>query len=251
MNIPINKKYNFWEDDPLLTNPVITLSGFYTKIDYTLPLFRTRIHKGFDIYDKKELQYPEKKNCKKLGRANIPFHPVFYASYSKECAIKEIRLKENLNVVITEWRWKPDISLSVKLFSKLETAFEQSLIKFNIRTVKEYVDLSERIRGPITPDSMHGKMLEKMHTLCDLFLNDEDYFGSALVAYEELYRSRLSKTVQSSDLLVYPSVFNDGGVNVAVHPEVVDKYLEIYSVELIDVAEDGKFQLKSSHRWQR
>ena len=74
------------------------------------------------------------------------------------------------------------------------------------------------------------------------------YFGSAIVAYEELYRTKLS-TLKNTDILVYPSLEYNGGVNVAIHPEVVDKYLDVYSVEILDVAENGDIQLKYSHRF--
>lgn len=250
MNSQGYNDYNFWSDYSFFKNDVISMSGYISEIDYSKPLFRSRTYDGFNTNDIKELKYPDKTQCKKIGRANVPNYPVFYASYTKECAVNELKLDKKKTVVVSEWKWKPDTSLVVKLFSKQEPEFEEALTNFNVRTIEKYVERA-KIKGlPLTPGTFHGDMLSRMSALCDLFLNESDYFGSAIIAFEELYRTRLNSSYPNSDVLIYPSVLNSGGINVAIHPEIVDKHLDAHSVEILDVAENGDFQLKYSHRLQ-
>lgn len=143
---------------------------------------------------------------------------------------------------MSEWKWNANVPVSVKLFSRNDQIFEQALKGLNISTINDYITLAEIKKGPITPERFHGEMIDRMHTICELFLNEFDYFGSAIVGYDELYRGRLNSSTFISDLLVYPSVISNEGVNVAIYPEIVDKYLDIQSVELIEVDEYGKSQ---------
>jgi hypothetical protein len=218
--------FEFWRDYSFFTDSIITTSGVPSKIDYSHLIYRARFYDGFDIDDINELTYLKKEKCTKTGRANVPYHPVFYGSYSKECAIAELKLKEGGKVVLSEWKWNSDIELVVKLFSKSEVNYESSLKKYNIRTVSQYKELAKSKRGPLTPGSLHGDMITRMEAFSDVFLSD-DYFGSATLAFNELYRSRITKNdLPPSDLLIYHSKEYPGGVNLAIHPEVVDNFLD-------------------------
>ena len=73
-----NQDYNFWNSFPFFTNNVVSISGIPSKIDYSIPVYRSRKHDGFDIKDLSELRYPSKDKCKQIGRANISHYPVFY-----------------------------------------------------------------------------------------------------------------------------------------------------------------------------
>jgi hypothetical protein len=233
--VNVSKQYDFWSDYSFFKDPVIKLSGFYTKIDYKLPIFRARIYDGFDIANRKELQYPPKELCRFTGRANVPTYPVFYGSYDKDCAIRELKLKEEKVVVISEWRWKENLSLSVKLFSKMEVEYESILQKYNVRTIKEYVDLCYSKYGKHKHGDLHFDMIKRMSAMCDLFLNEEDYFGSAIVGFEELYRPRLSKNMPRTDVLIYPSISNPQSLNLAIHPEIVDNFLEFKAAYIKEI----------------
>lgn len=225
--------FNFWDDYFFFTNKVITTSGFFTKIDYSLPIYRARKYDGFDINDPKELQYPPKESCNKTGRANVPYHPVFYGSYDLECCIMELELKKGEEVVVSEWCWKEKPNLNTKLFSKFESECESLLRSFKIRTIEEYINLAISKKGELKPGTMHYDMINRMHVVCDLFLNENDYFGSAIVAFEELYRSRLNNESDKSDVLIYPSIVCNSGVNLAIHPDIVDKFLTNTNVKLV------------------
>lgn len=219
-------QYDFWKDYTFFTNPVVQLAGFSTKIDCKIPVFRARKYEKFDIASREEMQYPPKDKCNITGRANLPFHPVFYGSYDKECAVNELNLETGTEVAVSEWYWKENISLNVKLFSKMDEESESILRKYNVRTIKEFVDLCYSKYGKQKQGDFYYDMINRMNTMCDLFLNKEDYFGSAIVAFEELYRSRLNRSIKNSDVLIYPSIKTPQSVNLAIHPEIVDNYLE-------------------------
>lgn len=226
--------YNFWKDYSFFTDSIITTSGFHSKINYSHSIYRARFYDGFDIKDINELTYLNKEKCIKTGRANVPYHPVFYGSYSQECAIAELKLEKGDRVILSEWIWKPGVDLNVKLFSKSESNYEFALQKFNINTVEHYKNYNIQKRGPLTSGSFHGDMITRMDAFSDVFLRD-DYFGSAILAFNELYRSRLTNGMQPADLLIYPSKEYPGGINLAIHPEVVDKFLEFKCLTKIDL----------------
>ncbi len=227
--------YDFWKDYSFFTDSIITTSGVPSKIDYSHSIYRARVCDGFDINDINELTYLKKEKCTKTGRANVPYHPVFYGSYSQDCAIAELKLEKGDRVILTEWKWKKEVELNVSLFSKSEIDYESTLKKFNVRTVNQYKELATKKRGPLSPGSFHGDMITRMDLFSDVFLSD-DYFGSATLAFNELYRSRITKNMNNpADLLIYHSKKYPGGINLAIHPEVVDKFLEFKCLTKIDL----------------
>jgi hypothetical protein len=96
---------------------------------------------------------------------------------------------------------------------------------------EEYEKRLIELKRDFSPGTMHGEMLETMSGVADLFLNEEDYFGSAIIGFEELYRTRINTTYPSTDVIIYPSIQLAAGINLAIHPEIVDKYLVMTSVE--------------------
>ena len=179
--------------------------------------------------ERKNLQYPSKNDCKRIGRANVPYHPVFYGSYSIDCAIKEI--KTDKPYALSTWAWKEEFEINAHLLSTREKEYESALKSFNVMNNEEYEKRLIELKRDFSPGTMHGEMLETMSSVADLFLNEEDYFGSAIIGFEELYRTRISKSITPTDLIIYPSVALAAGINLAIHPEIVDKYLVMTSVE--------------------
>jgi hypothetical protein len=72
-------------------------------------------------------------------------------------------------------------------------------------------------------------MLNNSAHLSELFLIKDDYFASAILGHEELYRTRLS-IVENTDAIIYPSIVSKHDVNIAIHPEIVDEYLELKKI---------------------
>lgn len=220
-------KMNFWKDFSFFTNKVISISGYPTEIDYTVPIYRARIKDFTNLTDIKELTYLQKENCKKTGRANVPYHPVFYGSFNPNCAIKEVRI-ENEEIVLSEWQWKKNTNLKIKLFAK--TDHNVPLNRYGIKNIEDYITGFEKARGhPIKENSLFSSMISNTNHCCDLFLIENDYFASAVLAFEELYRTRIS-TCENVDAIIYPSIKMHDDVNIAIHPEVVDNYLELKKI---------------------
>lgn len=217
---------NFWNDFSFFTNNVIRLSGFCTEIDYNFPIYRARKKDFENLTDPRELKYIPIENCKKTGRANVPYHPVFYGSFDPTSAVAELKLK-NEEVILSEWRWKENSKLIIKLFAKIEHS--EYLKKYNIQTVVDYIEAIIKIKGPIENSFLLNEMIETSSHLSDLFLLEDDYFASAIVGFEELYRSRLS-ILNNVDAIIYPSIVSKNNINIAIHPEIVDEFLELKSV---------------------
>lgn len=222
---------NFWEEYFFFTNNVIRYSGQPTNFDFAFPIYRVREWDDFEL-NRNTLQYPSKNDCKKIGRANIPYHPVFYGSYSIDCAIKEINPKNKY--VLTTWEWKEEFKINAHLLSTKDKDYQYSLQQYNIMNNEDYERELIKLNKNISPGTMLGDMLDTMYAVSDLFLNEEDYFGSALIGFEELYRTRLTKKYPTTDLLIYPSVKLNTGINLAIHPEIVDNYLELKKIEIFE-----------------
>jgi hypothetical protein len=217
---------NFWEDFGFFKNSVVSMSGYCTQLDHSKPIYRARKKDFENITDKKELTYLQKEDCIKLRRANIPYHPVFYGSFDPACAVAEIT-DNNEAVILTEWQWKERAKVRTKLFAKIEHS--GSLKRFNIQTLEEYIDAIDKLKGPIEKNYMIKEMLNNSAHLSELFLIKDDYFASAILGYEELYRTRLS-IVENTDAIIYPSIVSKHDVNIAIHPEIVDEYLELKKI---------------------
>jgi hypothetical protein len=199
-------------------------------MDLTYPIYRVREFDGFDL-NRENLQYPSKSNCKKIGRANVPYHPVFYGSFSIDCAVNEIQTDKPY--VISTWTWKEKSKINAKLLSTNEKEYESALKSYNVLNNEDYQTRLINSRRDYSPGTLLGEMLESMNGVADLFLNKDDYFGSAIIGFEELYRTRISKVLPTTDVLIYPSVKLSSGINLAIHPEIVDKYLELKDVQTI------------------
>ncbi len=220
---------NFWKEFSFFTNPVVRYSGKPTTLDFSFPIYRARKWDGFEL-NRENLQYPSKYDCKRIGRANVPYHPVFYGAYSKNCAVKEI--KTDKPYALSTWTWKEEFKINAHLLSTREKEYESALKSFNIRNNEDYENRMIDKKRDFSAGTMLGEMLETMHGIADLFLNEEDYFGSAIIGFEELYRTRINKSYPSTDVIIYPSVQLSTGINLAIHPEIVDKYLVMTSVEI-------------------
>ncbi len=235
---------NFWEDFSFFTNNTIRLSGFYTEIDYSFPIYRARKKDFNNLTDKKELTYLQKENCTKIGRANVPYHPVFYGSFEAACAVKELKLFNDEDVILTQWQWRESSNLRVKLFAKNE--HNDCLKRFNIKTIENYINAIEIFKGSIEKNNMLNEMISNSSHLSNLFLIEDDYFASAIVGFEELYRSRLS-SLENIDAIVYPSIVCENQINIAVHPEIVDEFLELKKIWLLNSSNPNDQNLIWSH----
>ena len=61
--------------------------------------------------DPKQFSYPPPEVCTSLGRAHVPYHPVFYCSDSYEGAIREMKTPEEDWYYVSLW-YSPNINLT-------------------------------------------------------------------------------------------------------------------------------------------
>jgi hypothetical protein len=224
----------FWKEYSFFTNPVIKYMGYPTNIDVSLPIYRVRKFENFELC-REELTYPAKDKCTRIGRANVPYYPVFYGSFSPECAINEVKKNspEKNQYVLSTWKWNYEAKISCVLFSNKNDDFEFILRSHNIRSIEEYINLAIEKGINIEKDTLHGNMLEIMNEISDLFLNEDDYFGSAIVGYDHLYRTRLSESMPTIDAIIYISS-SKNGINIAIHPSIVDNNLSLIDYHIIE-----------------
>ena len=188
------------------------------KINY----FFFRMRQLSDIVDFNNIdEYSYPKNSCVLGRANLPQKPVFYASISPITAINEMK-KHNkaTEFVISKWKIKnPDKS---------------------IRIVPTYTKDTEHIFNEIieiakpTSTEQQKKYLEFVGEQ----LLSENYSNSALLAYNIIYKNKM-------DIITYPSVIDDKGINVAISPQLIDnESIVLDKVYIVEIKPDKKIILR-------
>jgi hypothetical protein len=177
-----------------------------------------------------EYSFPPVTFCKRALRANLPLHPVFYASNHAMTTVKETIQNGNYKgeiLTVSRWIMKDTNTYHVApfLFHGLSTSHPWYSRVEKIKT-------EGLIDGGMNPKDLNGAIL-MLKGLANEFFNDKDYRLSASIAHSYLY-SNIPDF--KCDLMAYPSIQNDGkSVNFAVHPNFVHDRLyidKLYTIEL-------------------
>ncbi|WNH07701.1 hypothetical protein [Thalassobellus suaedae] len=209
--------------------------------DFTFPFYRLRKEsKTMNTKLISEYSYPPNSVIKKVQRANIPYHPVFYCADSPMAAIMEtIRDEKTINpktnYYLSKWELKPDIEFKVSpfLFGNLADSSPYKILSDdNFKKIEELLkDYSK--------DEIEG-MKKIMHLLSHLFIFENTYVVSSFIAHNYIYASHNFRT----DIFIYPShQTNRERVNFAIHPNVVTEKLQlksVYKINILDFPEDKK-----------
>ncbi|KZK96886.1 RES domain-containing protein [Pseudovibrio sp. Ad26] len=169
------------------------------------------------------------------GRCNTKENSAYYAALNIETALLESRAKEGELYQVLEMSPKQDVTLDTVIVGWLDyyrrhnapphllTALHDNQAK----TARELIEKTapEEATRQIVFDAFIADQFRKIVS------NHEGYRATAL------YSSLMLETGMFEQIL-YPSVANFGGWNVAIRPELVMERLEITSVQLVRVDKD-------------
>lgn len=209
---------------------------------------RQRINiKGLNYNNISDLTYPQKQNCTKYGRANIPFHPVFYCSYYSadwESPIpRYISLLEVSDFSIdpiscgiqrttcSRWDVVEQLNLLALPFSD---NYSQSIepIEQIKETWNNYINNNRINRDALNLiEYMSNEIAKKVD-------NEIEYFK---IAHFVHYLLHINNKTKCFDGLIYPSVAADGqGFNIALKTDTVDRKLKFVVASLCYLIKDKK-----------
>lgn len=223
----------------ILTNELNVLPNIpqFDKVsNLGFKLFRVRELGGISNRElPQEYSYTPVNLARKVGRCNLPYHPVFYCSSQPMVALAEVVKNdnfENKRYVISRWNAYPSedrMVLEPFTFCNLPSDNHFNILKNGI-TAK----LPGIFENRLTKDQEEGLKLY-LEFLSESFLSDEEYSLSASLAHRRLYAPLVKNSVRTH-VLLYPSVQTRYiGINMAIHPAFVDKYLypdRFYEVEI-------------------
>lgn len=238
---------------------LVELYSIFNSIDeYSIPVIRYYLEKdtyvirqrinlkGKDFMHISELSYPPIICCSSYGRANIPYHPMFYccsfatdikapipryttlletSSFIKDTASRGIE-----RTTCSRWDVIEKLNLLALPFSsKYERTF------YDIVQIQKEWDAEVKKAG-INRDALD--LIDYMSEEIAKNTNDEmGYFKIANFVYYLLY---LNSKTKESDGIIFPSVAAAGeGFNVVLKPEAVDKKLRFFVASLCYLIKDG------------
>ena len=209
---------------------------FYTQMTQNDPgksMVFYRARKANEILNQNiisEYSFPPTVFCKKPLRANLPFHPVFYATNNAVTAIFETIQDKNFEgqlLAVSRWIMKDTDPFFIApfLFSNLSNKHPWAKLVFDYKT-----------KGLLDAGVSKEKMEQTAYLLEELtkiFYNDSDYKISASIAHNLLYSTRREI---NCDVFIYPSIQASGeNVNFAVHPNFVINRLFIDKIYIIEL----------------
>lgn len=222
---------------------------FYTQMsqnDLGKSMVFYRARKAKEILNQNiisEYSFPPTVFCKKALRANLPFHPVFYATNNAMTSVYETiqdKSFEGEMLAVSRWIMKDSDPFFIApfLFSNLSSNHPWASMVSDYKT-KGFLDAGvskEKIEQT-------AFLLEE---LTNIFYNDSDYKISASIAHNLLYSIRREI---NCDVFIYPSIQASGeNVNFAVHPNFVINRLFIDKIYIIEL---GGFNPKTQSLKQK
>lgn len=179
-----------------------------------------------------EYSYPPTTFCKKALRANLPFHPVFYATNNALNSIYETIQNKQFKgeiLAISNWTMRDTHPFYTApfLFSNLSINHPWSKMVEKFKT--------DGLLYAGVPSSKVDEILMVLEKLTNLFYNDSDYRISASIAHNLLYSTRSDL---KCDIFIYPSIQANGeNVNFAVHPNFATNRLFLEKIYIVELGE--------------
>jgi hypothetical protein len=239
----INKTfYNF----PLLGEP-------FDQGDRSMYLYRvTPVYPNIDILHPRSFSYPPKEKTT-LGRANLAGCPVFYGALNPITALREMKnvLKPGETFYLSEW--KIDFTQETVAHTLFNNTVTTSSKVLATKSAQHQMELVSQLLKDV-PDSAKEGFKQLLIRLGDLFSlpGKENYNVTSAYAHEVLYESHERGLPWTVSMLIYPSVeVNHNGVNVAIHPRLVESdMMRLTQVIKLTVnsVDEGKVQADISER---
>lgn len=217
---------------------------FNSLKNYALPLIKVNIEPGAFIIRQRineegaefsyihELSYPPTQFTK-YGRANIPYHPMFYGcTFGMEQTNVEPRILTLLET--SEFAQDTDtIGIQRSTCSRWNVIDSLQLLALPFSNsysspIDEIKQIQDEWNKEIGKVNINKKALDitiyMSKEIAKKAIADSDYFKIAHFVYFLLY---LNENTKDYDGIIFPSVAANGdGYNVAIKPEVVDKKLQ-------------------------
>ncbi len=191
--------------------------------NFNFPFYRIRAFS--EIKDRNNIQeysYPPAELCKDFNRANLPGHPVFYASLYTSTAISEFQKKYP----------------SVKKIAVSKWVKRNEHDKINILPIyPDYNDFRDHLmasldRRNLTNENIIMAFFRLMAYVGKSIMSENDYSISACISNEYLTK------VNDLDTIAYPSITDLKGTNFAISPATVDNKLILDRIYIIDLSLD-------------
>ncbi|MBI3509710.1 MAG: RES domain-containing protein [Bacteroidetes bacterium] len=165
-----------------------------------------------------EYGHPSVADCKRIGRANLPFNPVFYCSHFPKIAVEEMKKWNGLGKKYALAKWTKRAKFTT--FKHMPTFSSRPEFRQHAVSI-----VNKNVSGK---QDDRDNMLEFLLFLGDEFLSENDYSVSASFAHQLIYNGQI-------DVLSYPSVIDLSGINFAFSPRVfAEKKLVLDRVYIIE-----------------
>ena len=196
-------------------------------------LVRQRINLKDKVFSNiSDFYYPPILCCTSYGRANIPFHPMFYCcSFSVDY---ESPLPRYVSLMETSFFIKDSESVGIErvtcsrwdVIERLDLLALPFSNKYK-RTIREIEQIKNGWNGFVNNANISKDAIDLVEYMSNEIAKDAidglDYFKIANFIYNLLY---INKSTCVFDGIIYPSVAAEGeGFNIAIKPESVDKKL--------------------------
>jgi hypothetical protein len=163
-------------------------------------------------------------------RANLPYHPVFYASDNPSTVIAELAKPGNPIIdetyYLSEWLFRPNVTLRLCAFL-FDIVDSESIMRY----VEKNFQMIREILKEYSVDQQDG-VIEYLKFLSKMFIYDNTYNVSAYIAHSQLYAQHEYRP----DMFLYPSIQSDRkSVNFALHPNAVTEKLLLENVYQLNI----------------
>lgn len=195
--------------------------------------WRARIVNGDPYQTINELIYPPPK-FSKTGRLNDEGQPCFYASSRKETALSELNVEEGQIVQLAGFRVYLEQTLKLAVVGEYSHVQKTGYIRLTgtdpANTINRQLNLQslENGRRLIYIDKFFADILSDKNAKLD------NYFKSR--ALSSLIYSR-----NHADGITFPSVKDDGGINIGIKPEAFDAKIHNVACCVVRVNKIRKF----------
>lgn len=217
-------------------------------VDHPLTLYRARAiaaDSNADIWDPKAFSYPPASLLPNFQRASAPGYPVFYGAFDGKTVMEEVTIngeqtiKPGDTIYVSKWTVKPGHRFNLATLTLPNITSDQQ--QFSELT-KKILDDFENL---FTNEDVFFKKSQMFlfREVSDLFLNGK-HVQSGIIAHDILYNTGEVNGMRI-DGIIYPSCVNNfRSINCALHPDFVDRALELESVQKFTFREfenDGAF----------
>ena len=220
-----------------LINISIDVGGF---------VIRQRINDtGKDFSKISDLSYPPASCCKRYGRANLPFHPVFYCSFfpgdPNAPYPRYITLLETSSFALD----MNSVGIERSTCTRWDIIKKLNLIALHFsdnykRSISDIEQIKLGWKNEIAKATINKDALDLVNYMSNeiaIKVKDEiEYFKIANFVFYLLY---INNKTKQADGIIYPSVAAAGeGFNIALKTESVDNKLKFVSASLCYLIKD-------------